>query len=122
MTGAEQTSPASNPLPIVLWTVAALSVTAVLLRFPPAQYSFYPQCPIYHLFGILCPGCGGTRALAALLHGDLSEALRFNAPVTLGLLLAPFGWTLRSRWSHPHPVVIWAAMIAGAVFTVVRNL
>jgi hypothetical protein len=58
---------------------AGIILTAALLFFfPPAQYHFYPQCPIHQYFHLDCPGCGATRALAALLHGHLLEALRLN--------------------------------------------
>src|ERR1700743_1975824 len=71
-------------LPVSL--MAGLAI--ILLRFPPAQYTFYPQCPIYSSLHLLCPGCGGTRALADLLHGRLHEALHDNALVTLLLPIA----------------------------------
>jgi hypothetical protein len=45
-----------------------------------------PLCPTAFFFGIPCPGCGLTRATLALLHGDLSGALRFHPLV---LVLAP---------------------------------
>src|SRR3984885_871818 len=63
--------------------VALSLATAVLLLFPPARFSFYPQCPIHEFLHLQCPGCGGTRALVALLHGHLAEAFHFNALVTL---------------------------------------
>ena len=63
------------------------AICAIVYAFPPAQYSFYPVCPIYHWTGWLCPGCGATRALHALLHGELSAALAFNP---LLVLIAPF--------------------------------
>jgi hypothetical protein len=66
--------------------VAALGA-GVLLRFPPALSRFYPRCPVYEIFHLQCPGCGATRALAALLHGRFAEALHLNALFTL---LLPF--------------------------------
>jgi Protein of unknown function (DUF2752) len=112
-----------------LATAAALA--AVLWRFPPAQSSFYPQCPIYSMFHLECPGCGGTRALAALLHGHVSEALRLNALVTLMLPLAiGYGfvcyWRFLERrplrWPPTPPAAIYTAIAVAAVFTLLRNL
>lgn len=74
-----------------------------LLRvFPPASYAFYPECPIFAWTGLLCPGCGATRALAALVAGRPVEALRSNAlvvvllPVLVGYAVA--GWPRVPRW------------------------
>ena len=46
-------------------------------------------CPVKALTGVPCPGCGLTRATAALFRGDLSAALRTHAyaPVILLALL-----------------------------------
>src|SRR6266849_5239206 len=67
----------------IVWLVGALT----LYLFPPEENTFYPQCPIFRLTHLYCPGCGATRALAALLHGRLTEALHYNA---LLVLLLPF--------------------------------
>jgi Protein of unknown function (DUF2752) len=66
---------------------AILGGLAVVFRFPPDEYSFYPRCPVYLTTHWLCPGCGSTRALHALLHLDLASALHYNALFTA---LAPF--------------------------------
>jgi hypothetical protein len=104
---------------------------AVLLRFPPAQNSFYPQCPIFEYLHLQCPGCGITRALAALLRGHLAEAVHFNALVTLLLPIAAVYGVLyyrrflqhkALRWPQPPPAVIFAALALTGVFTVIRNL
>jgi Protein of unknown function (DUF2752) len=106
-------------------------VTVGLLVSPPARYSFYPQCPVYELFHLQCPGCGATRALAALLRGHFTEAINLNAFVPL---LLPFAAAygifcyLRLlqgkafRWPQPPPAVLYAAFAAAAVFAVIRNL
>lgn len=60
---------------------------ATLYRFSPQEYSFYPRCPFFALTHHYCPGCGATRAIAELLHGNVSAALHFNAAVAL---LLPF--------------------------------
>ena len=64
-----------------------LAGAALLYRFSPQEYSFYPRCPFFALTHHYCPGCGATRAIAELLHGHITAALHFNAAVTL---LLPF--------------------------------
>jgi hypothetical protein len=114
-------------------TVPAIFVLAaiILLRFPPAQHNFYPQCPIYKYLHLLCPGCGGTRALAAMLRGDFSEAMHLNALITL---LSPLAvaysilcyrrFLQRKPIHRPQvsPIVLYASFAVIAVFTVARNL
>ena len=112
--------------PVLIIGLAA----SLLLLFPPTQYTFYPQCPIYRSFHLLCPGCGTTRALAALLRGHLREALRHNALTTLMLPIAA-AYAARSyssllhresvRWSQPPAAAIYMMIAITAVFTIVRN-
>jgi hypothetical protein len=113
--------------PLALVTFAA----TVLLLFPPVQYSFYPQCPIYKYLHLECPGCGTTRALAALVHGRLAEAFYFNALVILLLpvavayvLLCYYRFLQRRpvRWPQTPPVAIYFALAVTFLFTVMRNL
>jgi hypothetical protein len=108
-----------------------LFAVCILLLFPPAKYGFYPECPFHEFFHLQCPGCGATRALAALLHGQLSEALRLNAlTVLLAPLAASYGIAcyrrfLRHkplRWPQPRSFSIYAALAVITVFTVIRNL
>jgi hypothetical protein len=111
--------------------VLVAAVVAVLVRFPPGRSSFYPVCPVYFIFHLQCPGCGGTRALAALLHRHLYEALHWNALITLTLPLgAGYGSSLYWRFLQRKvlrgpqvaPAAIYAALIVAAVFTIERNL
>jgi hypothetical protein len=108
-----------------------LLLDGVLLRFPPAQFGFYPVCPFHELLGLQCPGCGATRALASLLHGHLAEAMHFNALTTL---LAPLAlvygvlcyWDfVRRRAIRPLRLpssATYAALALAILFTVCRNL
>ena len=52
------------------------ATSALLLHF---------TCPLRALTGIACPGCGATRAAAALLQGDLRAALALNPFFVLAL-------------------------------------
>ena len=44
------------------------------------------QCGFRYVLGADCPGCGMTRAMAALLHGDLRASLRWH-PLALPFAL-----------------------------------
>lgn len=39
---------------------------------------FHYQCPILRLTGIICPGCGMSRAWLAVLHLDFEQAFYYN--------------------------------------------
>ena len=109
---------------------ALLAGLAVVYQFPPTEYAFYPRCPFYVATHWLCPGCGSTRALHALLHGNLQGALHYNFLFTL---LAPvaFAWlgfccyrVIRydqfPRLAIPRGLTICLIAVV-LVFTVARN-
>lgn len=110
---------------------AGLAGAAVLYRFSPEEYSFYPRCPFFALTHLYCPGCGATRAIAALLRGNVSAALHFNAVVTLLLpvllwYFARMYWTAvrenRVEWPQV-PQWSWKAALACVLlFAVARDL
>lgn len=110
---------------------AAVLIGTTLLFDPPERASFYPACPVHQYLGILCPGCGATRALSTLLHCQFREALRLNPlfvlllPALLVLAIESYRRALRSgsfRWPQPPAPALYITLIAAAVFTVARNL
>src|SRR5258705_13355631 len=73
---------------VVLLGATALGVGAVVFFFNPSTHRFYPVCMFHALTGLNCPGCGMTRALYSLLHGNLMAALKDNALFAALLALA----------------------------------
>ena len=111
--------------------IAAMLSLALLAIDPPTVSSFYPGCPIHEYFGILCPGCGATRAIAAFLRGQLLQAIRLNALIVLLLpCLIAIGVTSyrralrpeRFRWPQLPPLAVYGCLAVTAVFTMARNL
>src|SRR6476660_1041065 len=84
-------------LPVFL--AAGLVVLAILER---QVFSYGPPCVFRQLTGLNCPGCGGTRAFFALVHGEFLRSVRYN-PLTLLLLLALVFWLLRSSIRSVFP-------------------
>jgi hypothetical protein len=113
--------------PLILISLAA----SILLLFPPTRHTFYPQCPFYSSFHLLCPGCGTTRAFAALLRGHLREALHLN-PVTTLMLPIATGYAIQIYrsylsgkpipWPQPSRIAIYIILGITLIFTVARNL
>jgi len=111
--------------------LAALAAgTAILYIWPPDGNSFYPPCAFRALTGWLCPGCGATRALYQLLHGNVMGALALNP---LATVVAPpafaaagiwFGCLAsETRWSLRVPdSAAWAALSVTVAFGIWRNV
>ena len=113
--------PTRNSLiPILAAVVALLVIAVVFYFFNPESYGFYPRCPFFVLTGLQCAGCGGSRAVHSLLHGDFRHAFELNpllflaAPFVLLLFLKP-AWA-RKPWVGAGAVVI----VIG--YTLLRNI
>ena len=103
----------------------------ILYSLPPQDYHFYPVCPFYAITHLLCPGCGGTRALYQLLHLHFSEAMRLNALVTVSapVVLAWFFYWYYSlmRYDRSPRIRLPRLVVAGlyavvVLFAITRNL
>lgn len=109
--------------------VAAAGVWLLRTFDPNAPGNPFLPCLFQSTTGLLCPGCGVTRCLHALVHGDVMQALAMN-PLIVGLLvLAPLtiawraGW--QPAWLRPAARFIaspkaWIALLA--IFWIARNL
>ena len=100
------------------WAIA-LGVGGALL------FSSY-RCPFHAVTGWYCPGCGGTRAIIALFHGDVAAAWRDNAfaltlaPLAFGLSV--FGSERINRGLARHQaIVVPIAVVLTLAFTIARN-
>ena len=98
--------------------LAAAAGLVLVYRFDPAHVHFFPPCLFHALTGLQCPGCGSTRALHHLLHGDVGGALRLNP---LLFALPPFAAASRSRRFITSRAVAWTSVIVIVGWWIVRN-
>jgi hypothetical protein len=85
------------------------AAAALLFFYDPASTPFYPPCPLRALTGLLCPLCGGLRAIHALLHGHVLDAVALNP----FLIAAGLAWpVVPPRWTA----------IGAVLFTMARNI
>ncbi|WP_074319234.1 DUF2752 domain-containing protein [Micromonospora cremea] len=111
--------------------VAAGMGYALLSNPTHADPDAAPTCLLKLTTGLDCPGCGGTRALWYVLHGDLPAAARhhflfvFALPFLAYLFVAwagnqAFGWRLPEL--RISSKVIGGFLAAWLAFSVLRNL
>jgi Protein of unknown function (DUF2752) len=125
----------SAPLSLGIFAGVVLVATAVgagatVFFFNPNTHGFYPVCMFHALTGLNCPGCGATRALYALLHGNLRLALKDNALfVVLLAILSVWSvrFTFRKLKKQPatfnvSPKFLWTFLVVAFVFAILRNL
>lgn len=117
-------------------TVAGIWLTSVAVGvyvffFQPGSSGFFPGCPFRAFTGIICPGCGSTRGLHHLLHGDLETALQLNPlmvlllPFLIFALLRHTNAVLRGKQLKGNQLpanAIWALFFVIVAFWVARNI
>lgn len=69
-----------------IWISIILAGIGYLLWKGPLGKPVISSCWIYQNFHVYCPGCGGTRALQALVRGDILRSCYYH-PIVLGTLL-----------------------------------
>ncbi|MEO5628158.1 MAG: DUF2752 domain-containing protein, partial [Thermomonas sp.] len=84
---------------------------------------------LHALSGWYCPGCGSTRALHALLHGDLPQALAMNPLLVIAMPL--LAWMALNAAGATMPgrrlLLPWAGkprfwLVVLVVYWILRNL
>lgn len=119
-------------VPLALLSCIGLTV-AYAEKFNPTIGSEGPtgSCAFRALTGLDCPGCGGTRALWYLLHGNLPAAARshvmavFAAPFVLYAYVA---WSVNRMFHTRLPMLRITPTMVGVffgiwgAFAVLRNL
>jgi hypothetical protein len=120
----------NRPLRAVLIWVALVAGAVYLYIFEPGKSGFFPGCPFRALTGFTCPGCGSTRGLHRLLHGDVVGAFEFNPLLILAL---PFLFYVLLRytnaarggrplnWNQLNPRYAWVLLGVIFSFWIFRN-
>jgi hypothetical protein len=97
----------------------------VLYTYAPTEHRFYPRCIFKLATGLDCPGCGSTRALHQLLHGNVEAAFRLNPMLfaMLAVALCALPSILRGRPPQflQQPWFAYSALIVLGTYWIFRN-
>lgn len=93
----KQTKTDENALYIIGWILLGflLLIAAALKLWPGALEKYLPPCLFLTLTGFYCPGCGGTRAVAALAQGKPVTSLIYHPFVIYTAAVG--GWFMVSQ-------------------------
>ena len=92
-----------------------------LYFFKPGVFP-YPSCVFHDLTGLYCPGCGSTRALYQLVHGNLLAALHDNPMTMMAIPFFIYAAFRKEPLSTIHPYWIWGLFYTLLIFTILRNI
>lgn len=102
-----------------LFCTALIALLSLAAACSAPGSAWLPPCLFRQWTGLLCYGCGSTRALHALAQGDILDSLRCNL-----LLLPTLGWLLALCWLKGRAFSISLCCGIGclALFMLLRNL
>jgi len=111
--------------------VALVCFGLFLYQYSPETSGLFPPCLFHKITGFYCHGCGTARALHALLHGRISDAISYNATL-LVLLPAFFYWyglyclgeiSMTRKHRYDLPPMLYTALLALVIlFGALRNV
>ncbi len=84
----------------IIWLIALLMTPLVLWVLPADQFDHGAgllTCPSVRFFDLECFGCGMTRAVMHMHHGEWLDALYFNYGIVIiyPVLIIAWLWLLR---------------------------
>jgi hypothetical protein len=112
-----------------LTIITAVALIALLYFLLDARKHPFPKCPFFYFTHLYCPGCGSQRALSALLHGQLQDAIHDNVLMICFLPLLSY-WFLANFFSNGrntasifyNPFFGKAVLVTVVFFWVIRNI
>ena len=121
-----------------LYKLIAIEVFMLLFIFAMHHIGIPLYCPFKLLTGIPCPGCGGQRALFAIMHGNIIEAVCIN-PLSVLLILFAFiapMWlfvdcyrgtnslqgVMKSKWSWKTITIVALVIITNWIWNIYKQV
>jgi len=121
---------AKTRLGVLLFWLSLAAASGYLLLFEPGKSGFFLACPFRKITGFTCPGCGSTRAMHRLIHGDVIAAFQFNPlfvlalPLLFYVLVRYTDAAIRGKTVNPNKLnakYIWALFVVILSFWIFRN-
>lgn len=110
-----------------------LALVVLLFFVDPVKVGFYPRCPFLVATGYRCPGCGSSRAIHSISHGDIVASWHYNPallPAVFLIVLLLIAGMLKQKskfWGRVHiflskPVFIYALGASIMLWWLLRNV
>lgn len=120
-----------KPEKIIFFAFSFLCLVFIgfLLFYHIKDITFYEPdggCAMKLIFHLYCPGCGGTRAIDAFLHGQLLKSFLYN-PVILYLACyflsyyVPATLRIAGVWKHRINGMIYVYILIGLLAVIILH-
>lgn len=115
----------------IILAAIAVVIAALFALFPERLALLRFPCIFHEVTGLYCPGCGGTRAVKALLAGRIITSFVYNPIVIYGAVM--YVWFMGSQLlerltkgkvkglKYRH-LYLWLALVIVIVNCIVRNI
>ena len=99
---------------------AAAAAVLILLYVKGPEWIWFPPCIFHFITHLYCPGCGSTRAVYRLLHGDVAGSLSANILLIPSVLL--FLAVIRKGIAMIKPREYYGIMGVYLFYLIARNI